>query len=266
MLTPQRLNASTPQRLASGQSGRDFYADLYSEDLLREAEWLRRTAGQKVESMARLLGRQQVHPAKILEVGAGTGAVIGELRDRGIGTEHFAVDFSEDAIGFLREREPDVQAVVADITEAPDPFGEGPYDVVVASHVIEHLEAPAGFLDALHQVPARWFIAEVPLEDLAFGRLKALVSDRANHPAGHVQFYSKQTFLDELAAAGWSVADSRVYAPRLDADTFAFSYGNSSLARKAHKALTERILPVALGPLWTRVYHAHCTTICRVQS
>jgi len=251
-----------PQRLASGQSGRDFYADLYSDDLKREAEWLRRTAGQKADSIARLLHRQRVQPAKVLEVGAGTGAVIGELRRRGIGTEHFAVDFSEDAIASLREHEPGVRGVVADITETPDPFGAGPYDVVLASHVIEHLEAPSVFLDALHQVPAHWFVAEVPLEDLAFGRLKSLVSDRANHAAGHVQFYTRRSFLDELKAAGWSVADSRVYAPRLDAETFAFSYGTSSLPRKGHKALTEQILPLLLGPLWTRVYHAHCTAVC----
>lgn len=254
-----------PLRLASGQSGRDYYADLYSGDLKREAEWLRRTAGQKVESIARLLDRQGIRPVKVLEVGAGTGAVIGELRRRGIGTEHFAVDFSEDAIEYLRTQEPDVQAVVADITKTPDPFGKGPYDVVLASHVIEHLEAPALFLNALRQVPSNWFLAEVPLEDLAFGRLKARVSDRANHPAGHVQFYTKRTFLGELAAAGWSVADSRIYAPRLDADTFAFAYGSGSIPRKVHKALTERILPVVLGPLWTRVYHAHFTVLSTAQ-
>ncbi len=163
--------------LASGQSGRDHYADLYRTDGEREAEWLRRTAPQKAEAVRALLAPEALAPTSVLEIGAGTGAVIGALRRLGIGREHYAVDFSPEAVAVLERHHPGIRAAVADITTTPDPFGTGAYDLGLASHVIEHLEEPERFLRALLSVPLAHFIAEVPLENLLGGRVKARLKE-----------------------------------------------------------------------------------------
>lgn len=252
----------SPVDLESGLSGRDHYADLYRSDLAREAEWLRRTAGPKADSVADLLRQAGLTPGSVLEVGAGTGAVIGALREREIGEAHYAVDFSTDAIDELRRSAPSIRATVADVTETSDPFGEGPYDVVVASHVIEHLEEPEPFLRALRDVPLKHLVAEVPLEDLPAGRLKARFKDRSVNPAGHVQFFTRRSFVDLLEQSGWRVLDVRVYAPVLEAEAFRHAYGSASHGRRVVKRLTERWLPRVLGPAWTTLYHAHCAALC----
>ncbi|MEM0963953.1 MAG: class I SAM-dependent methyltransferase [Bacteroidota bacterium] len=251
-----------PPPRVSGRGGRDHFAEIYRQQADREAEWLRRTARPKADSIVHLLRRSGLAPHSVLEIGAGTGAVIGAIRSLGVGTLHYAVDFSEHAIQKLHEAEPRVVAAVADVTETPDPFGSGPYDLGIASHVIEHLEQPGHFLRALRDVPMGHLVAEVPLEDLLVGRLKSVVMDRSTNAAGHVQFFTRRSFLRLLDRSGWAVHHVRVYAPVLDASTLAFSYGQDPPMRRLAKSLTERWLPQALGPLWTRVYHAHCTAIC----
>ena len=258
-----RMLDTPPSTLESGQSGRDYFAGIFSADVQREAEWLRRTAPPKVASIRRLLRSAALTPASILEIGAGTGAVIGALRAQGVGTTHYAADFSDEALGVLRATDPDVKTAVADVTETPDPFGAGPYDLAFASHVVEHLEQPEAFLRALRDVPTGHFIAEVPLEDLFFGRLKErLLHGRATHSAGHVQFFTRETFTALLERSGWRVLDVVVYAPTLDAETFAFQHAASSVRPRLVKRATEVVLPRVLGPLWTRTYHAHCAALC----
>ncbi len=111
-----------PNALTSGLSGRDFYAAKFNSEPDRETEWLRRTAGVKADSVESLVRDANLSPRSVLEVGAGTGAVIGELRHRGIGAEQFAVDFSEDAIAVLKQNEPDIGAAIANVTVSPDPM------------------------------------------------------------------------------------------------------------------------------------------------
>lgn len=248
--------------LDSGLSGRDFYAEKFRADLDRQAEWLRRGAGQKVDSIISLGRLEGLVLESVIEIGSGTGAVITELKKRGVGDRHFAVDYSEQAIAELRRVDPDIDAAVADITVSPDPFGQGPYDLAYATHVIEHLEEPETFLSALVNVPTRYFIAEVPLENLFFGKVKALFKDRSKHSAGHVQFFTGTTVEELIKRSGWRVVRSHTYAPYLDRETFDFAYGSSSRLRRAIKWLTEYTLPRRLGSVWTSLYHAHHAVLC----
>ncbi|MEZ4699700.1 MAG: class I SAM-dependent methyltransferase [Rhodothermales bacterium] len=249
--------------LSSGQSGRDYYAGVYRGDLQREAEWLRRTAPQKAAAIQALLSTERLRPQTVLEIGAGTGAVIARLRRVGVGISHFAVDFSQEAIDELRRTEAGIQATVADIMVTPDPFATpGGYDLMVASHVVEHLEEPETFLGGLRAVPAPYLIVEVPLENLPLGRLKARFSDRSRHPAGHVQFFDRSTCDALIRRAGWQIVRSHAYAPYLDRETFQFAYGSSGMTTRLIKRCTEDLGPRLFGAAWTRFYHAHYAVLC----
>ena len=73
-------------------TGRDYYADIYVKQLEAEAEWLRRGAPDKADSVEQLLARNGIVPKTLTELGAGTGAVISECRRRGLGETFTAID------------------------------------------------------------------------------------------------------------------------------------------------------------------------------
>ena len=220
--------SETQFALESGKTGRDDYAAKYKGDIQHHAEWLRRGALHKADSIEMLLKKNQIEPKSILELGCGTGAVLGELSRRKLADAYYGVDFSEEAVQYMTKLYPEVQGAAADIVQNPNPFGDIAFDVVIVCHTIEHLERPMEFLKATEHMNFKTMIAEVPLEDLFFGRVKALLKDRSKNAAGHVQFFTRQSFRDLLEEAGFNLQDERVYIPVLSMDTVKFAHGHLS--------------------------------------
>jgi SAM-dependent methyltransferase len=246
-------------------SGRDHYAGIYSSELDAEAQWLRYGATDKVDSIAQLLSRAGLVPDRVLELGCGTGAVIGECQRRGLGQHFTAIDYSAEAIGYLNAQSSGIECIQADIND-PSVRIEGRFDVVILSHVLEHLEDPLALLQSLrHRIDFTHLVAEVPLEDLLASRLKALLRDRMANPAGHVQFYTPGTFHALLGQGGFTVLDRRNYASILSNEVAEFVSRKDGLspARTLAKKLLNNYLPRALGPLWRRYYYANEAVLCK---
>jgi 2-polyprenyl-3-methyl-5-hydroxy-6-metoxy-1,4-benzoquinol methylase len=245
-------------------SGRDQYQDIYTSELEAQAQWLSYGAVHKVDSVEILLNRHAIAPISVLELGCGTGAVITECQKRGLGAKFTAVDYSREAIAYLESRSSGIQCVSADIT---DPTFElhGSFDVVVLSHVLEHLEQPLEFLQSLiRKVQIQYLVAEVPLEDLLAFRLKNLFRDRYKNRAGHVQFFTEETFQQLLSQAGLRLLDHRRYAPVYAAEEIDFvcaKDGQTGIRRAIRKA-TGCYLPRVLSPLWSRIYYGHYAALC----
>lgn len=250
--------------LYSGRSGRDHYAATYVDALERQAEWLRRGAGQKADSVEQLLHRNCIKPESILELGCGTGAVIGELYKRGLAESYYGIDYSDEAIAYLKTVHPNIQCAVADVMAPPYIFDNDIFDVIICSHTIEHLEDPVLFLETIgERFQFDYLVAEVPLEDLFFGRVKALLKDRSKNSAGHVQFFTRRSFLSLLKATSHTVVDECVYAPFFDIEMLQFAYGKKANLRYLSKLLTEHYLPKHTSGWWRRWYHAHYAVLCQ---
>jgi SAM-dependent methyltransferase len=83
----------------------------------------------------RLLVESLVMPGtRVLEVGCGLGDLIADLR----GSEVCGIDFSAEIIRLAKQRHPQLDLRVADVER--DPLPEGPFDVVVLSDVLGHLD------------------------------------------------------------------------------------------------------------------------------
>jgi len=245
-------------------SGRDHYAGIYASELDAEAQWLRYGAAGKVDSIAQLLARAKVTPVRVLELGCGTGAVISECQRRGLGQHFTAIDFSDEAIGYLKASSSGIDCLQADIND-PAVEIEGHFDVVILSHVLEHLEDPLTLLQSLRQrISFTHLIAEVPLEDLLASRIKAQLRDRMQNPAGHVQFYTPASFHALMAEGGFTILDRRNYASILSNEVAEFVARKDGLspARTVAKKLLNNHLPRALGPLWRRYYYANEAVLC----
>ena len=185
--------------LAGMRSGRDQYSAVYSAQLEAEAKWLAIGAVEKANSIERLVSPRISHPKRIVELGAGTGAIIAELQRRNFADGYVAVDYSADATEYMKRNLTNVEVLRADIVEEPV---YGAFDVVVVSHVLEHLESPDKFLAALvRNLDFRFAVIECPLEDLAASRLKNLFRNRYENRAGHVQFFNRRSLSDRNTQA-----------------------------------------------------------------
>ena len=244
--------------------GKDHYRLLYQAELEKEAEWLRRGAVEKVNSIETLLERNNIKPKSFLELGCGVGSVITECKRRSLASRYIGVDYSKEAIDYLRSHSEGIESIQADISDPDFNVIETP-DVVILSHVLEHLENPADFLAAMkRRLRFSYAVIEVPLEDLIASRLKSLLKDRATNNAGHVQFFTTHTFKHLLNSSGFKIVDSRTYVPILDLETIRFVSDKDGLSNRQYifKVLTAHYLPRALKPLWKKLYYAHYTVLC----
>ena len=253
---------------SSAGAAKDRYNLAYQTQLDLQAEWLRRGATDKVDSIQYPLENSKIVPDTVLELGAGTGGVVQERERRGIGRNFLAVDYAEEAISYLQSHATGIETRVFDIT-APDFSLEGHFDLMILSHVLEHLEQPQPFLQAaLKRIDYSHLVIEVPLENLLGLRLKAIGKDRTVNRANHVQFFTLDSFASLVRSCGLRITDQRVYVPVVDRDMVRFvcAKNGESGPGLVIKLLTQHYLPRVLTPMWKRWYYAHCAVLCESQS
>jgi len=252
--------------LGSGLSGRDHYDGLFRAGLDEEAELSKRSAVDRANSVQILLQESGINSAtRLVELGAGTGSVISECRNRGVASSFTAVEYSSSAVDYLRRNTIGIDVIQADITAA-DFQMEGSIDILLISHVVEHLEDPHAFLAAARsKLDFSYAVIEVPLEDLPLSRLKALVKDRTKNLAGHVQFYTRKTFEDLLTSCDLEVVRSRTYFPIQTPDDLRLTFKKDQMPAWRYPLLwmTRRLIPQMVPDTWSRLYHANCAALCR---
>jgi trans-aconitate methyltransferase len=80
----------------------------------------------------------------VLDLGCGNGGLYGSLADSGLRLQYTGVDFSEPLLEAARAAFPAATFVRDDVQVVSEV--EGPYDVVLYSHVLETLESPQASL------------------------------------------------------------------------------------------------------------------------
>jgi SAM-dependent methyltransferase len=166
--------------------------------------WRELSACGKADHVMALLGQVRAEPKAVLEVGCGDGAVLAELTRRRNWRRVTGVEVAQPAVE-AAQRQPGVtEALHFDGTTLP--FSDGTFPLVLASHVLEHVDAPGHLLSEMRRVSAEFVIVEVPLErNLAARRPRARSLSRA---AGHVQHFNRSDVRRLLSIAGLTpVAD-----------------------------------------------------------
>jgi SAM-dependent methyltransferase len=193
-----------PQPLERAVSNR--YQDAYGEEYLRyelanEAAFLRLqelALGDAdfpaLEEALKKRGRPRA-----LDVGCATGALLARLRDRG--WDVTGVEISPAGEYARRERALDVKSLPLEKNHFPS----GSFDVVLASHLIEHLTDPAGFVREVYRIcaPGGCFMVTTPnisgfQARLFRGRWRSAIFD-------HLYLFSTKTLSRLLRANGFWV-------------------------------------------------------------
>jgi SAM-dependent methyltransferase len=156
---------------------------------------------------------------RVLDVGAGTGALAAALLARGASVA--AVDPSPEFVSVLRERYPDLE-----VEEAPGeslPFGAGVFDVALAQLVVAFMsDAPAAIAEmtrvARRVAVCMWGVAEVDMFAAIDRAAAAVGASRAFEPR---RYRTPQELHDLLAPHGEvEAAELDVTAGYRDFDEF----------------------------------------------
>lgn len=151
---------------------------------------------------------ERVQPGEtVLDVGCGKGELAYDLAIRG-GARVTGIDVNRTSLAFARERFRSelLELVEADAREWQPPR---PYDVVVLSNVLEHIDDRVGLLRRLReQTGASRFLVRVPVLERDW--LVALRRDLGLPYYGdptHETEYSPEQLADELGAAGLKLTE-----------------------------------------------------------
>ncbi len=139
---------------------------------------------------------------KVLEVGAGDGSILKFLADQDFAPEYHAVEISESGVEHIKSRDIKDLKSVQLFDGYKLPFGDNSFDLIILSHVLEHVEHERMLLREIKRV-ARHSVIEVPLD------YKAGVDKRIKHflAYGHINVYTPTSLRYLLSTEGFVVED-----------------------------------------------------------
>jgi SAM-dependent methyltransferase len=176
------------------------------------AEWLEIAAHEKAASIVGLTAGHEVK--EVIEIGTGSGAVLGALDRAGFAERYWACEPTADLLAQMKPNGRLVEAVPETFDRA---FPGKTFDLAILSHVVEHLLAPAPLINEALQ-RAKLVVVEVPIEGNAAGNARSWVKGRMGSPrvdnmAGHVQFFSRREARELIGHSGGTLLAERGYFP-----------------------------------------------------
>ncbi len=241
-------------RLASASLTPKPYNQHYEgEYSKREIEWRRLGARDKVGNLVAALGDHRAGIETVLEVGCGSGAVLAEAAQRGVGSRHTGIDLA-DPFDHLDPQAAGGALALASYDGKSIPFPDASFDLVYASPVLEHVPDERGFLAELARVARRWVWLEVLCE--LHLRTTAAAIQRALD-IGHINAYTPESFELTLVTAG--LQPQRLELCDHDMAVHCFHSGR---ARGLIKAALRRPLLAASPWLATRMFTFHVGALC----
>ena len=201
-----------------------LYEQFYSQ---QDLEWRAISATQKFKNIKDLSAG--VSHQSVLEIGAGDGAITQLMCDAHFCAELEAVDISEPGVELLKARELPAYVHAQVFDGATLPYPDQRFDLVVLSHVVEHLEHPRQLLYEAARVGRAVFI-EVPLEDT-----RALSPTYVPDHVGHINVYSPRSIRHLIQTCGLTIQREHVHPASLRA------HRRSAGARGVMKYLMKRL-------------------------
>jgi len=188
------------------QEDKGRFAALYEDVYTGASEWRRLGALDKAKNIVALCSA--LPHDRIVEVGAGDGAILKRLSELGFGTELTALELSHSAVETIRRRKIPTVVDAVEYDGSHFPFPSSRFDLAIISHVLEHAEEPRRLLYEAARV-AQFIFVEVPAEDT----LGLEWDHHDEERMGHINFYSPTTIRRLCQTCGLEVIDQRLTNP-----------------------------------------------------
>lgn len=225
------------------------YEGYYADDIY---EWRQLGAIDKVQNIIALC-KNYPHRT-ILEIGAGEGAILQQLSELNFGEELYALEISSTGVDAIKNRQISALVECKLFDGYNIPYADKAFDLVILSHVIEHVEHPRTLLYEASRVSNYTFI-EVPLED-NFGLPNDFIFDRV----GHINFYSAKTIRQLTQTCDIAVIEQIMTTS--SRKIYEYQSGKKGLFKHAIKSAALQIAPSIASSIWT--YNA--SLLCRNSS
>jgi SAM-dependent methyltransferase len=165
------------------------------------------------ELRRRFLLRETRRGDRALDLGCGAGTFTAELA--GAGASIIGVEVAEAAIARARAAHPGLDFRLVPL-DGPLPFGDGSFDLVWASEVIEHIADTERWLTEVRRVlaPGGRLLLTTP----SHGRLRVAVLgvERFSEPFGdHLHLYTRRSLPAALEDLGFDPVEVRAAGPPL---------------------------------------------------
>jgi ubiquinone/menaquinone biosynthesis C-methylase UbiE len=137
---------------------------------------------------------------KVLEVGAGDGSILQKLSDYNFAPEYHAVEISDSGVAHIQSRNIKNLISVQEFDGYKLPFEDNSFDLIILSHVLEHVEHERLLLREIKRV-SRSFVIEVPID------YKTNVDKRIKHflAYGHINMYTPTSLRYLLQTEGFEI-------------------------------------------------------------
>ncbi|MER8507353.1 methyltransferase domain-containing protein [Mesorhizobium sp. M0199] len=181
----------------------DTAADIYSDSqyLANNPDWHLADTAWKAREIANILERNNVVWRDAVEVGCGSGGIVGKLAAKYPGRPIHGYDISEDAAKLWP-----LQKASGAIFHHEDFLAtKSVHDLVMLIDVFEHVEDYMGFLRALRP-HGRYHVFHIPL-DLHVQGLVRRAYMHARQKVGHLHYFTRETALATLEDTGYTVVD-----------------------------------------------------------
>jgi SAM-dependent methyltransferase len=199
------------KRVGSTSQLQSAYDEQYGDPGLKE--WRELGGKSKALNIVRTCSGQRFD--KVLECGAGDGSVLMHLDKLAFGRDHYALEISESGISEMKKR---MLPRVKSITKFDGydvPFSDDSFDLVILSHVLEHVEHPRILLRELNRV-APYLVIEIPLDYTidVDARVEHLLS------YGHVNVWTPAMLRFLLRSEGFRVVRELHSPPDIDGEAY----------------------------------------------
>jgi SAM-dependent methyltransferase len=197
-MNPQPLAADVLRRYGANY-GSDYLAyELKNEAAFLELQKLALADAGFCRLEKGLMGGA-AGPPSVLDIGCATGALLAFLRDRGWRTA--GVEISPSAEYARNGRGLDVRGMSLEECRFPPES----FDLVLASHLIEHLNAPSAFIAEAWRIlrPGAWLIITTP--NIAGFQARLLGSRWRSAIFDHLYLFSARTIKAMLSSRGFAV-------------------------------------------------------------
>jgi 2-polyprenyl-3-methyl-5-hydroxy-6-metoxy-1,4-benzoquinol methylase len=143
-------------------------------------------------------------PNSVLDVGCGEGVLTEQWAARLDPGRIVGIDFEDAKLQaqWAARQRPNLQFTPMTV-ESLD-FGDGEFDLVAATEVLEHVEDPARALDQMSRVAARWLLVSVPHEPLwrALNMARGAYLAQLGNTPGHLNHWTRRGFVELLGRYG----------------------------------------------------------------